>query len=138
MLLLGDAHFLVSRAWDQFFRRGVKIVFGAEMISSPDKAMALLYPLASSPLAATEARDGVGGVDGGMRYLNSGTILGRADHMMAMMSEMMDDLALHHTLNGASAYDVNDQRWCVGGHPCDVPAQPPAIAPLTPLTLAPT
>lgn len=77
-------------------------MFGAETISSPDKAMALLYPLAQSPLAG-------GSNDPLHRFLNSGTILGRADNMLAMMNEILDDLALHHTLNGAAPYDVNDQ-----------------------------
>eukprot|EP00937_MAST-01D_sp_MAST-1D-sp2_P007512 g7512.t1 len=84
---------------ERFRRFCAPVVFGAETRCHPDTALTLVHP----PRHAHAGQP--------FHYLNSGTYMGRADHVKRMFRHLADDLRDHYSWGGADYRQVNDQRW---------------------------
>ncbi|CAM9123311.1 unnamed protein product [Chrysoparadoxa australica] len=103
MILFVDAYDVVLLAGaativDEFLRMKSQVVIGAEVESAPDPGLDAVY----------EAR---GLLQGPLPFVNSGTYIGYAHAVGAMLDEILLDLEQHHCLNGAGPELLDDQRW---------------------------
>lgn len=93
MLLLSPT----AQIREKFLALGKPLVFGAELNCAPDLGLKVAYP---APAA-----------DQRFFYLNSGTYMGRAGDIRAMLREIQLDVKMHHQFTGASKHRLDDQRW---------------------------
>ena len=106
VLALGAA----SQTLARFLRFQTPVVFSGEVNCAPDKSASLLYGDRDRPLP----------------FLNSGSFVGRAGAITCMLQEVLEDIAMHHTLSPElTMADVDDQRWFTRYH-----LRHPNIAPI--------
>jgi len=92
VLLLADAKHMIQR----FLALKAPVVFSAEYTCAPDKGLSLLYAHNTTMQFS---------------YVNSGSYIGYVSNVQVMLDEVQRDIAVHHTMNGADQYRLDDQRW---------------------------
>lgn len=99
VLALPTAGHQLFQRFETVFRHA-PIVMSGETGCAPDPAARLLYPYASK----ADSRPP-------LPYVNSGGYLGFVGAVRAMLLEVTADIERHHSLHGASATQLDDQRW---------------------------
>ena len=99
------------------------VIFGAEVLCTPDPSLHLLYKRYADIIYPSPDRFGVSfplmpksdfpPAEKDLKYLNSGTYAGKVRDVMTMIDNVCDDLEYYYGQHGADVEDDGDQRWMI-------------------------